>query len=58
MAGLGDLLESARTAAASAIADYGAALRQASGPELGEALVSTRAMKDQLEAIRRRLGTF
>ncbi|TME46036.1 MAG: DUF222 domain-containing protein [Chloroflexi bacterium] len=51
MAAIGERLESARATAVSAIKDYAAIMRRAEGPALGDALIQTRAMKDQLEAI-------
>ena len=51
MAVAGDLLEAARVRVVAAIADYGAELRKTQGAKLGEGLIATREMKDQLEAV-------
>ena len=51
MAVAGDRLEAARCRAVAAIADWRAELRQAAGSRLGEGLIATREMKDQLEAV-------
>src|SRR5437868_1725997 len=51
MAAIGERLESARATAVAAISDYAAIMRRAEGPALGDGLIQTRAMKDQLEAI-------
>lgn len=47
----GDRLEAARCRVVTAVADWRAELRQAEGSRLGEGLIATREMKDQLEAV-------
>src|SRR5438094_9002073 len=51
MAATGDRLESARTRAVAAIDDYAAEMRRLDGIRLGEGLIATRALKDQMEAV-------